>query len=136
MVTSRMKSLGETFEETLAIVSDGRGFTVDDLTDFGDLAAERGVDTLEAHADSQDRDFASIMVNGRDRDPRVGEGMTRTGGDDEMGDVGMGLDELLKSARLRSDDRYGAAEKREILVEVPGEAIVVIDHQHPSLDIG
>ena len=52
--------------------------------------------------------------------------MTRSGTDDDLSRIL--LDQFLNSNLVVSDDLHGGAFKHKILINVPGEGIIVVDH--------
>ncbi len=91
-----------------------------------DLAAERLADTLQAEAYAENRNFARHLAQKSQRDSGLG-GSARSGRDDDR--------RRMKRANAGDIDRVVAldddvgAEFAEVLHDVVGKRVVVIDHQ-------
>src|SRR5258707_3072957 len=135
MVTRRHEGARQPAEHADAGMADRRGFPVDDLTRMHDLAAESLADRLMTEAHPQYRDPAGKFAHRRERDPRFG-GSAGPGGNDHAfrshhGDV------RRRDLVVATHFDVGA-ELAQILHQIPGEGIVVVDHQNharPSIPL-
>src|SRR5258708_754135 len=127
MVTRRHERAGQSAKHAEAEMADRRGFAVDDSARMHDLAPESLADRLMTEAHAQYRDPAGKLAYRRERDPRFG-GSAGPGGNDDP----------FRSHRsdVRRRDLVVAkhfdvgAELAQILHQIPGEGIVVVDHQN------
>jgi hypothetical protein len=85
-------------------------------------------EALQAHTDAQHRNASREIADCIARDARVGDRVAGARGDDQRTDLeeweGVRLDGII------SDDGHVCTEKGEVLIEVPGERVKVIDHKH------
>lgn len=84
----------------------------------------------QAHTYSKDGDLSGKVLQGGDADTRIGFRMAWAGTDDELCRVRG--DELFESDLVVPVDGNGGTLESEELVNVPGEGIVVVNHD----DIG
>ena len=126
VVAGGFEGAGEAGEDILAGVEDGGGFAVHEAGGADDFAAEDLADALVAEADSEDGDFSAEFADGVATDAGFGGGAGAGGDDDffggELGDVGGG------NLVVALHEQVGS-EFAEILDEVVGEGIVVIDDE-------
>ena len=127
VVAGGLEGAGEAGEDILAGVKDGRGFAVHEARGADDFAAVDLADALVAEADSENGNFPSEFPDRVATDAGFGRG-AGTGGDDdffwcEFCNVGQG--DLVVALH----EQVGA-EFAEILDEVVGKGIVVIDDEY------
>jgi hypothetical protein len=93
-----------------------------------DLAAIYIYETLQAHANAEDRYAACEVADRITRDARVSVGVTGARGDDEGTNVeerkGVGIDSVI------SDNGHVRTEEGQVLIKIPSERIKIIDHKH------
>lgn len=81
---------------------------------------------LQSHANSQDGDLASKVSDSIPADTAVSRGVTGTGADDELRWL-LG-NELVESNLVISENVHGGTLENQILIDVPGERVIVINH--------
>src|SRR6266487_6705458 len=135
MVTRCHERARQSTKHAEAGMADRRGFSVDDFTRVHNLAAESLADRLMAEAHAQYRDPAGKLAYHSERDPRF------------IGSTGPGRnDDAFRSHRgdVRRRDLVVAkhpdvrAQFAQILHQIPGEGIVIVDHQdhvRPSIPL-
>ena len=126
VVAGGFEGAGETGEDILAGVQDGRGFAVHEARGADDVASVNLPDALMAEAHAEDGNFSTEMPNHIATDTGIG-GRAGAGGDDyffgrELLDVGNGNLVVAFYKKLRT-------KFAEVLNEVVGERIVVIDDE-------
>jgi hypothetical protein len=93
-------------------------------------------DNLQAHTHTEDRDLPCKVLDGIGRDTRVGLRVTRAWRNNKMLDLELrekgGVDSVV------ADDCDLGTRKTELLIEIPGERVKVVDHENIelSLEIG
>jgi hypothetical protein len=99
------------------------------VEEFGranDFTSERRTDGLMAEADAQDWKFSGETLDEFDGDAGF-FGCARTGGDDDA--VGLAADDVVNADFVVSMDFDVAAKFAEILGEVIGEGVVVVEEE-------
>jgi hypothetical protein len=118
---------GQPGEDRAAVVLDRRRLAVDgDVAD--DLAAERLGQRLvaEAHAEGRHAGFGEA-AHDVDRDPRL-VGRAGAGRDDRA--LEAALEQLVDRGTVVAHDLELAPQLTQVLDEVVGERVVVVDHEH------
>src|SRR6266853_3352241 len=133
MVAGRHEGARQSAKHAETKMADRRGFPVDDFPRMHDLAAESLADRLMAETHAQDRDPAGKLAYRGERDPgfRGSAGPRRN--DDacryHRGDV-------PRRDLVVAEHPDLCAQLAQILHQIPGEGIVVVDHQdHARLSI-
>ena len=111
-------------ENAAAVVDDRRHLAVHHALRANDLPAERLADRLVAEAYAQDRNPSGEALDQRHRNPGLA-GRARPGRDDDL--FRLPRRDLLESERVVAMDVNVRAQLAEILDEVVGEAVVVVD---------
>lgn len=88
-------------------------------------------EALQTHANTQDGDLPGEVLDCLLRDSRVGLGVTGTRGDEQ--EVELQQWEVLFDDRIVSDDGDPRAEQAQLLVQIPGERVEVVDHEDIEL---
>src|SRR5581483_5423645 len=127
VVTRGFERIRQTGEDTLARVMDHRGLAVHDLARAHDTRAERLTDALVAEADAEYRDLAAELPHECERDARLIRG-AGAGRDDDA--RGRSLADFLDRECVVAHDLDVFAELAQVLDEVVGEAVVVVDHEN------
>lgn len=83
-----------------------------------------GCDSL-AHAHAEDGDLAAVVLDGGIADAGVARGVSRARAHDQLG--GILSYELFEGDLIVSEDSDGGALEDEVLVDIPGEGVVVVD---------
>ena len=96
--------------------------------DIRDLSAENIDQALQTHANAQNGDFSHEVCDGSLRDTRVRLWVSRSRGDHQRLDLQIG--EILWGDGVVSDNDDISTEEAQRLVEVPGERVEVVNHQH------
>lgn len=122
--------IGHVLEEVFVVVPDGGRFAVHHAVVDNDVAAEGVADALVAQADAEDGDFAGEVF-----DDVVGEaGFARgagAGGDENA--VGVEFFDAGEGDLVVAVDLHGNVHFAQVLDEVVGERIVVIEHEHHAM---
>src|SRR5207253_5111773 len=113
-------------EQPPAVVVNRRRLAVHDAAGSHDGRAEGGTDRLVAEADAQNRNGPREALDQRHRDARLVR-RAWPGLDDHA--VGTKGGDLLERDRVVATDVHVGAELAEVLHEVVGEGVVVIDHE-------
>ena len=114
--------------DALGVVGQGRGLAVQDLAGGGDLAAVDVEDALLAHADAEHGDPAGEVPDCVPADAGVRDGVARPGTHDQL--RRSQRDQLLQRDLVVAVDRHLGPLEHEVLVDVPGEGVIVVDeHQ-------
>src|SRR5579885_201976 len=132
MVAHRVERTWNRFEDGLAVVEDRRGLAMHQARCADDPSAKRFADALMAEADAEDRQLRRKLTQDRHRDAgffrraragrdhnRVGSERARTSNVDRI---------------VAPDDDFGS-QLAEVLDEVVGKRVVVVDHQQPDFSI-
>jgi hypothetical protein len=90
-------------------------------------------ETFQSHTNTKDRNLAGEIPNCILGYTRVRERVTGTRGNDEG--VNSELREQVWRYRVIANDGYVGTSKTELLVEIPGERIKVVDHEDIELFI-
>src|SRR5882724_11848003 len=106
---------------------DRRGFPVNNLSRLADLAAERLADRLVSQAHAQDRNLARKIANHTQRYARLAGRAGSRRDDDALRPHR--LDVSSRDLVVASHFDFGT-QFPQILHQIPGERIVVVDHQH------
>src|SRR5262249_37104435 len=112
-------------------MTDGRSLSVHDFLRMDDLTAESPTDRLMPEAHAQDRDPACIFLYRRHRHARFvgGTGSRRNHHTSRAHRPDLGNADLIVANHLHLGAQFA-----QILHQIPGEGIVVVDHQyHDSL---
>src|SRR3979409_2690109 len=126
MIAGRHEGTWQSAEHPEARMPDRRGFPVHDFARMHDLAAESLADRLMTEAHAQYRDLACKLAYGSQRDPRFSGSAGPRGNDDTC---------RFHRSDVRRPDLVVAkhldvcAQLAQILHQIPGEGIVVVDHQ-------
>mmetsp|Transcript_17926 Transcript_17926/g.69446 ORF Transcript_17926/g.69446 Transcript_17926/m.69446 type:complete len:668 (+) Transcript_17926:812-2815(+) len=115
---------------------DCRRLAVLDLAAADHLAAEELHHRLVSEADAKNGQLAHEVLHNLDAHARVRHRVAGTGRDHDV--AGRHLLHVLDRQLVVADHHHVLAELREVLVQVPGEAVVVVDQQHRLLvaDVG
>jgi hypothetical protein len=84
---------------------------------------------LLSKAHTQNGDLASEVFDGCVADARVTIGMARTRADDQMGRLDG--NKLVEGDLVIPEDGDGSALQDQVLVHIPSEAIIIVNHDHP-----
>src|SRR5262245_5038312 len=128
MIAGRVEGIGQAGEDARIVVVDGRGLAVHDTRRADHVAAEGGADRLVAEADAEDRDRAREALDQRHRDAGLAR-RARSRRDDDA--VGRQRRDLRETDAVVAPPLDLRPELREILHEVVGEGVVVVDHEEP-----
>jgi len=94
-----------------------------------DGAAECGADALMAQANAEDRQLAGKALDGADRDAGLGR-RARTGRDHEAVDaLADPFGDFVERDLVIAGDLHVGAQFTQVLDDVVGKAVVVVDHQ-------
>ena len=127
MVARRGKRVRHIFEQVLFVVLNRRCFAVHHTVVDDDLGAEGVADALMPEANAKDGDLAAEMPNdivGRSAFAR------RTGSGRDKDAVGFERFDAVNGDFIITMDLHGHVHLAQILNEVVGERIVVIQNQH------
>jgi len=133
MIAHHGEGAGQAGEHALPPVVDLGGLAVHDMPSADDVAAEGLADALVAQADAEDRDLAGEAFDGGQRDTRfVGRAGSGREYDARRGIFG----DLVGVDLVVAVDPYLFAQLAEVLHQVVGEGVVVVDHeQHDGLNL-
>ena len=92
------------------------------------LSAENINQTLQTHANAQNGDLAHEVRDGGLRHTRIRLRVSWSRGYHQRLDLQIG--EILRRDGVIPDDNHFRTEEAQRLVEVPGERVEVVDHQH------
>lgn len=133
VVADGVERAGDIGKELLLVVEDGRCFAVHHAIVHHDTGAEGMADALVSQADAQQGDSSAEGA-----DDIVGEAgfawRARAGGDQDL--VGMELFDLGESDLVIAADLEGHLHFAQVLDEIIGEGIVVIDDKHHGVATG
>jgi hypothetical protein len=118
--------VGEFAEDAFCVVMDGAGFTVEEFWRANDFPAECGADSLMAETHTQNWKFSSEALDEFDGDAGF-FGCAGAGGDDDA--FGFAADDVVHGDFIVAVDFDVAAEFAEILGEVVGEGVVVVEEE-------
>ncbi len=124
VVAGGLQALGESAEEVFAVMGDGGGLAVHEAVGPDDVSSEVLADGLVAEADAEDGDLAGEGFDHGDGDAGFG-GRAGAGGDEHA--FGLEGDGFFYGDLVVSEDALLDAESTEVLDEVEGEGIVVVD---------
>src|SRR6185437_8796020 len=130
MIAGSGQRVGEAGKDAAAAVRDRRDFAMHDALRAYDPAAERLPDRLVAQADPEYGYSAGEALDQRHRDPGLIR-RARPGRNDDL--LRLPCRYLLERDRVVAVDVHVRAELAEILDQVVGEAVVVVDHQQHGL---
>ena len=105
-------------------MGDRRDLAVDGDGRAHHLAAEHLADRLMAEADAEDRDFRAGLADEVEADAGLAR-RARAGREDDR--VGRAIDDVGHARRIVAHDLDLGAERTEIVHQVPGEAVVIVD---------
>ncbi len=117
---------GQIGEHASAVMGDGAGLAVHDLPRPHDLAAKRGADGLMPQADAQNGQSPGEILQHRHGDTRLG-GRAGPGRNDDA--LGIERRDGFEIELIVAHGVHVLAEFAEILHQVVGKAVVVVDHQ-------
>ena len=126
MVANHRKWTWQALEYAFSGVRDHRGLAVHDLFGAHDLAAECFADRLVTEADAEDRQLALEVLDDLDRDARVAWRFRAWRNADAVEFHGRDLGDRDLVVAHRA---HFFTELAEILDDVIGEGIVVVDHE-------
>src|SRR5262245_31627589 len=112
------------------MVEDARGLAMHDARRTIHLSAVDGPQTLMSQADTQDRNLAGKVTNGVVGDSAV-VGVARAGRDDQV--TGGSCDKLIERYLIVAKDLNIRPQLAEVLDEVVGERVVIINHSNHYL---
>ena len=104
MISCAIDFFAHTLEDTASIVHNLGRLAVNDLSDFVYCSPVSCENALQAHADTENRDFACIVLYCRYADPRITQWMPWSWRNDEMRNVGIFLLDLVERDISRPDD--------------------------------
>src|SRR5574337_1920835 len=131
MVARRLKGVREARKDSLTVMVDRRGLAVHQASRPHDPAAKCGTDALMAEADAKDRDLSGKLTDEVATDAGFLRGL-RSRRDYNL--IGMKRFDLLQRNLVVPEDARAFAELAQVLDQIIGEGIVVIDdNQHRSL---
>src|ERR1039457_1436851 len=126
VIAGSLKRIGQSTEQLLAVMMDGRGLAMHQGDAAHDIASEGCPDGLMAKTDAQDGDLSGEMCNAGDGNAGL-FGRAGAGRDDEASG--------LKRFYFRQGDSVVAVNLHiftklaEVLNDVIGKGVVVVDHQ-------
>src|ERR1700674_1075931 len=126
MIACRAEGVRHGAENTVPSVLYVGGLAVHHLFGMDDLAAEALADALVTEAYAEDRDLTGEALNERNRNARF-VGRARSGRDDDEPAAQGGA--LGKADFIVAMNRDFLPQLAEILDEVVGERVVIVDHQ-------
>src|SRR5271156_1822516 len=127
MIAHRIERARNTREDRLAVVNYRRSLAVHQAIRAHDLAAERLADTLQAEAHAENRNLVRHLAQESQRDAGLGGSARSRRDDDRIGTQRANAGDFDGVVAL---DRDVGAELAEVLHDVVGERVVVIDHQN------
>ena len=131
MVSDGGDALRNVLETSSIVVAHTRGFAVHDLARISNITSMEVDEALQTHADTKDGNLASEVLDCLLGDTRIGLGVAGTGGDEQKVDLQQG--EVLFDDGIVSDHGHPRAEQAQLLVQVPGERVEIIDHEDIEL---
>src|SRR5579863_912165 len=129
MIAHRREGIRKAGEDCTAVVNHRRGLAMHQAAGANDLRAEGVAQTLMTQADAEDRKRAGKFAQQSDRDSGLG-GSAGPGRDDYG--VRLQVAHGGNGDRIIAMDGHTGAEFAEILNEVVGEGVVIIDHDEPE----
>src|SRR5690349_15215904 len=129
VVSRGQKGTVDAAEDAASVVLDGRRLPMHRHDGPHNLAAECRANRLVPQAHAENRRRLSKAANHGHRDARV-LGPSRPGRDDDA--LGLHLDDLLQRRRVVAHDSNVGAELPEVLHQVVGERIVVVEDENHS----
>ena len=126
VVADDVEAFGKAPEHTEPVGADRAGLAVHLHLRPHDLAAQRRADRLVAQADAEQRQLAGEVADGLDADARLGR---RAGAGRQHQMVGPQVGDALHRDLVIAEHAHVLAEFTEVLHQVVGEAVVVVDHQ-------
>src|SRR5690606_3983954 len=129
MVTRRGKRTRQAAEHTLAFVIDRRGLAVHHLARTHHFAAEYLAHALVAKADAENRQLAGEVLDCRHRDAGFVR-RARAGRNHQP--VRRDLFDLFKSDLVIAVHQHLGAQFLQVLDDVVGKAVVIVDHQYAN----
>ena len=126
MITSRREGFRHAFEDRLACVPDFGNFAMHEPICPHDVAAEDMPDALMTEADAEGGNAGSKLLDHRTTDARL-LGCAGTGGNADV--IRLLFSDLFKRDLVISVDLHLRAHLAEVLDEVVGKGVVVVDDQ-------
>src|SRR5690606_13623269 len=126
------EGIGQAGEYSLITVIHRTGLAVHGLAGTHHLAAEGLADALVAEADAQDRQPAGKVLEYRHRYPSL-VGRAGAGGDDYA--FGLQRFDLGHAQLIVAHHLDLGTQLAEVLHQIPGEGIVVVDHQYHAVPL-
>ena len=124
---------GQSGEDAMAVVGDRAGFAVHEFGCTDDLAAEGGSDGLMTEADAENGRFARHALDERHEDAGF---LRRAGAGRKQDSFGMERLDLVDGKLVVAANDHLRAEFTEVLNEVVGEGIVVVENEdHAVLSV-
>jgi len=127
MVARGGEGIGQLAENILVVVMDLAGFAVKKFWSADNLAAKRHANGLMTEADAEDGKFSGEALDQLDRNARLLRG-AGAGRDDDA--LRLTANNLLHSDLVVAMHFDGATQFAEVLREVVGERIVVVEKQN------
>src|SRR5688500_5761208 len=126
MVSRRVEGIGQLPENRPAVMLYGRRLTVHEAHRSDDFSAKCDCQRLMTKADAQKRQASGEMLHGLDRDTRLAR-RARSRRDNDA--VGIESLDLIARKFMIETDLYVLNQHVQILHEIVGERVVIIDHQ-------
>src|SRR3569623_231804 len=130
MITRRLERIGQPLDNPRIGMVDGRGLAVHHLTRVHYSAAEGLTDTLVAETHAKQRKYSGIPADDVERHARL-VGRTWARRDHDM--VGSEAPDLLDADLIIAVHAHIGAELAQILHQVVGERIIIVDHQQHDI---
>ena len=126
MVSRRVEGIGQLPENRPAVMLYGRRLTVHEAHGSDDFSAKCDGQRLMTKADAQKRQASGEMLHGLDRDTRLVRRARSRRDNDAAGLEGL---DLFDRNLIVAIDPYVLPQLAQILNEIVGERVVIIDHQ-------
>src|SRR5258705_1833393 len=126
MVAGRLEGIVDVEEDAAAVVDHGGGLAVDEALRAYVLSAEHLADALVTEADAKDRDRSRGLADELLADPRV---VGPAGPWRDHDRVGGHREGVLHGDLVVPDHLRHVAQLSQVLNQIPGEGVVVVDHQ-------
>ena len=127
VVADRRERTRQTFKDARPVVVDLRGFAMHQLGSARDHAAEGFGDRLVSKAHTENRDRRSQRADELYRDPRVAR---HAGAWRDHDEVRRQRTDLFDAGDIVPNNSHQRPELAQVLVQVVGKAVVVVDQQH------
>lgn len=125
MVSCYIQSSRQSLVHSLSIVLQDRSFSVQDFTRNVDLATKHRDNALMTHANPKHRYLPTEMLNRGLADTCISVRMARARTDHQL--RGLLGNQLLQRNLVIAVDRDGSTFEGQVLIDVPGERIVVVN---------